>query len=140
MFKVRGPVIVDLPGLGLPHVASASFGPNEQSPLLADLLPSLPEFPAIPQQKHRFLASKNRQLELPEQVPQPTRGQAQALPEEGRGQRGRPAQSLVKQSGGFGPAAAVWLETDRHTTHLSAPDDVFERLVVRQQQQQQRQQ
>lgn len=131
MLQVRGPIIVDIPGVGLSHLSRAPIRAPEQPALLADFLPRLPELPPVPQQKYRLFAPKNRQFELPEQVPQPARRQAQALAEAGRGQRRRPAQPLVKQSGGFGPAAAVRLETDRHTTHLGAPADLAKRLVVR---------
>ncbi|XP_032458105.1 uncharacterized protein LOC100187734 isoform X1 [Nasonia vitripennis] len=139
MLEIGGPLLVDLPGLGLSHVAGPPVGAPQHASFLAHLLPRLPELPPVSQQKYRLLAAENRQLKFPQQVPQPARGQAQALAQEGRRQRRRPAQPLVKQSGGFGPASSVRLETDRHKTHLGAPDDLqSKRLVVSRLQQQQR--
>ena len=131
MLQVRGPIVVDVPGVGLSHLSRAPLRAPEQPALLADFLPRLPELPPVPQQKYRLFAPKDRQLELPQQVPQPAGGQAQALAEAGRGQRRRPAQPVVKQSRGFGPAAAVRLETDRHSAHLGAPPGLAQRLVLR---------
>lgn len=139
MLEIGGPLLVDLPGLGLSHFTGPPIGASQHAPFLAHLLPRLPELPPVSQQKYRLLAAENRQLELPQQVPQQARGQAQALAQESRRQWRRPAQPLVKQSGGFGPASAVRLETDRHKTHLGAPGELqSERLVVRGLQQQQR--
>ncbi|XP_014215906.1 uncharacterized protein LOC106644765 isoform X1 [Copidosoma floridanum] len=122
MLKVRGPVAVDLPRLGLPDVTGSSFGATEQPSLFAQLLARLPELAPVADQKYRILAPKDRKLQFPKQVPQPARRQAEAVIKTGRGQYRRPAQPVVKQSRGFGPTAAVRLETDRHKTHLGTPD------------------
>ncbi|KAJ8667053.1 hypothetical protein QAD02_008715 [Eretmocerus hayati] len=126
MLEVRGPLVVNVTGLGFSHVASAPIGAAEQPSLLADVLASLPELPAVPHQKYRLFAPKNRQLGLAEQVPHSTCGQAEAIAQESGRQRRRPAQPVVKQPGGFGSSAAVRLETDRNPTHLAATsgDDV----------------
>ncbi|XP_058797029.1 uncharacterized protein LOC131667560 isoform X1 [Phymastichus coffea] len=147
VLEIGGPVVVDVPRLGFSDLAGASLGAGEHAPLLAHVLASIPELPAIAQQKHRLVAAKNRQLVEPKQISQPSGGQAEALAATSRGQRlRRPAQPVVKQSGGFGPTAPLRLETvQRGKAHLGAAADHYfagcgcwrQQPAARQQQQQQ---
>lgn len=120
MLKVGGPVAVHVPGLGLPDVACSSFRAPHLPSFLEDLVEGVPELVAEPEQKHRVLAAEDRQLQLPEQVPQSFGRQAEEVAEEGRGVRGGPAELVVKRTGGFGPATDSRLETDRDPTHLGS--------------------
>jgi hypothetical protein len=140
VLEIGGPVIVDVPRLGLPNVTSSSLNTVEQPSLFAHVIPRVPELATITKQKYGIIAPKNRQFEFAKQISQSSRRQAQTFIEEGRRQRRRSTQPIVKQSGGFGSTTSVWLETDRHKTHFSATDANPERLARHRQQQQPQQQ
>lgn len=118
MFQVGGSVVVDLPRFRLSHLAGASVRAADLAALLEDVLEGVAELAPEPEQEHGHVAAEDRQLKLPEQVPQPAGGQAEAVAEEGGGLRGGSTEPIVKQSRGFGPAARVRLETDRDPTHI----------------------
>jgi len=118
VLQVRGPVVVDLAGFRLPDLASAPIRAGEFAALFKDVLEGIPELPAEPEQEHEHVAAQDRQLEFPQQVPQPAGRQTETFPEEGGGLRGGSAEPIVKQSRGFGPAACIRLETDRDPTHF----------------------
>lgn len=118
MLQVGGSVVVDVAGLRFPDLAGAPVRTADLAALLEDILEGVAELPPEPEQEHGHVAAQDRQLQLPQQVSQSAGRQAEALVEEGGGLRGGPAEPIVKQSRGFGPAARVRLETDRDPTHL----------------------
>lgn len=120
VFKVGGSVAVDVAGLGLLDVSRTPFGAAHLPTFLEDVLEGVAVVVAEPEQEHRLVAAEDRQLELPEQVPQSAGGQAEEVVEEGGGVRRGPEELVVKQSGGFGPATDSRLETDRDPTYLRA--------------------
>lgn len=65
MFEVGRTIVVDLARFGLPDVASAPFGPPDIAPLLEDVVESVSELFAKPEQEHRLVAAENRELKLP---------------------------------------------------------------------------
>lgn len=83
MFQVGGPVVVDLPRFRLSHLAGAPVRAADLAALLEDVLQGVAELSPEPEQEHEHVATENRQLELPQQVPQPIGGQAEALAEKG---------------------------------------------------------
>ncbi|XP_011874179.1 PREDICTED: uncharacterized protein LOC105565523 isoform X2 [Vollenhovia emeryi] len=118
MFQVGGPVVIDLPRLRLSHLAGAPVRAADLAAFLEDVFEGVPKFAPKSEQEHGHIAAEDRQLQLPQQVPQPAGRQAETLAEEGGRLRGGSAESIVKHSGGFGPAARVRLETDRDPTHF----------------------
>lgn len=83
MFEVRGTVVVYLTGIGLLDVAGSSLRTPNVSPLLENILESVTELVAEPEQKYRLVPAENRQRQLSEQVPQPPGGQAEEVVEKG---------------------------------------------------------
>jgi len=118
VLQVGGPVVVDLARLRLPDLASAPIRAGEFAALFKDILEGVPKLSPEPEQEHEHVAAQDRQLEFPQQVPQPAGRQAETFPEEGGGLRGGSAKPIVKQSRGFGPTTCVRLETNRDPTHF----------------------
>lgn len=83
MFKIRGSVVVYLAGVGLSDVAGPPFCTPHLPAFLEDLLESVAELVAKPEQEYRLVPAENRQLQFPEQVSQPTGGQVEKVVEEG---------------------------------------------------------
>nr|XP_012150320.1 PREDICTED: uncharacterized protein LOC100876789 isoform X3 [Megachile rotundata] len=83
MLKIRRSLVVYVAWLGLFDVAGSPFGAPHFPPLLEDVLEGVSKLAAEPQQEHRLVPAENRQLQLLEQVPQPTGRQAEEVSEEG---------------------------------------------------------
>lgn len=83
MLQVRGPVAVDLARFRLPDLAGAPIRTAYLAALLANVIARLAKLSAEPEQEYGHVAAEDRQLELPQQVPQSAGRQTEALAEEG---------------------------------------------------------
>lgn len=87
MLQVRGTVVVDFTRFRLSDLAGAPICSADLTTLLENVLESVAELTAEPEQEHGHIAAKDRQFKFPQQVSQQAGRQAEALAEESRGLR-----------------------------------------------------